>query len=333
MKITTLIDNLVYPRNLLAEHGLSFYIEVGNALNQNAIDLDRNILSQKVGNNIFKRAVNKILFDCGQSSIFAQNAHNLGIDLKEIDTVIISHGHYDHTGGLERFLEINKTAKIYIKQEALLEKFNHGRYIGVPKELFNSEVATNQDLTSGNEIKIGRELIIDPERVVFPTEQITQICESLYLVSFPSEHNSAKRTNRANDAETTSAQNNRVKGFSVIENGKQIEDCFNDEQYLVYKNNNKLSLITGCSHRGILNIITLVEKLFKMPVCEIVGGIHTQKHSLEKIQALALELNKSSVQTLNISHCTGIEAFALLKTRLNAKTTYNYTGSILKSNI
>lgn len=298
MKITTLVDNLVYPRNLLAEHGLSFYIEVDNAVNQNAIDLDRSIRSEKISDNKFKRAGNKILFDCGQSSIFAQNAQNLGIDLKEIDSVVISHGHYDHTGGLKRFLEINKTAKVYIKQEALLEKFNNGRYIGVPKEL-----------------------IIHPERVVFPTEQITQICESLYLVSFP------------NKPETKSAQKNSVKGFSVIENGKQIEDCFNDEQYLVYKNNNKLSLITGCSHRGILNIITLVEKLFKMPVCEIVGGLHTQKHSLEKIQALALELNKSSVQTLNISHCTGIEAFALLKTRLNAKTTYNYTGSILKSNI
>lgn len=305
MKITTLVDNVVYRRNLLAEHGLSFYIEV----------------EKEAGHKAKERESHKVLFDCGQSSIFAQNAHNLGVDLKEIDTVVISHGHYDHTGGLEKFIEINKTAKIYIKKEALLEKFNNGRYIGIPKELFNSQVVTDLDLTSGKKVKIGRELIIHPERVVFPTEQITQICESLYLVSFP------------NNIEKNWAQNNSVKGFSVMENGEQIEDCFNDEQYLVYKNNNKLSLITGCSHRGIINIITLVEKLFKRPVCEIVGGLHTQKQEPEEIQSLAQELSKHNVQSLKTNHCTGVEAFTILNNSLKANVKYNYTGNQFKSSI
>ena len=87
MKITVLMENTAARETLAAEHGLSLYIQTAH----------RNIL-----------------FDMGQTDAFARNAQALGIDLAQVDTAVLSHGHYDHGGGLEKFLEINKTAPIYI---------------------------------------------------------------------------------------------------------------------------------------------------------------------------------------------------------------------------
>ena len=95
-KITTLVENAVYRRNLQAEHGLSLLIE----------------------NNGYK-----ILFDTGQSDLFIRNATLSDIEIAEVDFLILSHGHSDHTGGLRHFLSVNKKASVICKQEALYRKF------------------------------------------------------------------------------------------------------------------------------------------------------------------------------------------------------------------
>ncbi len=107
MKITTLIENLVYKRGLFSEHGLSIYIETSNK---------------------------KILFDTGQSGLFLENAKTLGISIDEIDAVVLSHGHYDHTGGLYLFLEKNSKAKIYAKRGIFTPKFNSHRHFAYSGE-------------------------------------------------------------------------------------------------------------------------------------------------------------------------------------------------------
>ena len=84
MRIITLIENVINSGNLQAEHGLSLYIETDKQ---------------------------KILFDTGQSDMFIQNAHKLGVNIEDIDSLVLSHGHYDHTGGLYTFLEKNSKAK------------------------------------------------------------------------------------------------------------------------------------------------------------------------------------------------------------------------------
>ena len=84
-KITTLVENCVYGRKLQAEHGLSLYIET---------------------------AEHKLLFDTGASDLFIRNARLLHIDLREVDYLVLSHGHSDHTGGLRHFLELNTIATV-----------------------------------------------------------------------------------------------------------------------------------------------------------------------------------------------------------------------------
>ena len=92
MKISVLVENTSSEQEILSEHGLSLYIETEE---------------------------HKILFDTGQSDDFAENSRSMGIDLSKADMVILSHGHYDHGGGLKRFLEINQTAPVYVSRHAL----------------------------------------------------------------------------------------------------------------------------------------------------------------------------------------------------------------------
>jgi 7,8-dihydropterin-6-yl-methyl-4-(beta-D-ribofuranosyl)aminobenzene 5'-phosphate synthase len=106
VKITTLTENLVYASGLKAEHGLSIFIETPTA---------------------------NILFDTGQSDVFIHNATKLGVDIASVDTLILSHGHYDHTGGLYAFLELNSKAIVYAKYSLFKSKMHtDGRNIGTP---------------------------------------------------------------------------------------------------------------------------------------------------------------------------------------------------------
>ena len=97
MTITSLLENTAARAGIAAEHGLSLYIET---------------------------ATRRILFDMGQTDLFARNAEALGIDLSRVDLAILSHGHYDHGGGLAAFLEINQTAPVYLTEAAFLPHYN-----------------------------------------------------------------------------------------------------------------------------------------------------------------------------------------------------------------
>lgn len=109
MKITTLLENTSARPELSAEHGLSLYIET---------------------------AEHRILFDMGQTALFSHNASVLGIDLAAVDIAILSHGHYDHGGGLARFLTLNRTAPIYVNRHAFEPHYNGtDKYIGLDTTL------------------------------------------------------------------------------------------------------------------------------------------------------------------------------------------------------
>ena len=113
MEITVLLENTTTKEGMETEHGLSLYIK-----------------SQGMN----------ILFDMGQTDMFLRNAEKLGIDIADADIAILSHGHYDHGGGLCTFLERNKKAPVYINRNAFIPHFNGTeKYIGLDKALCQSK--------------------------------------------------------------------------------------------------------------------------------------------------------------------------------------------------
>ena len=113
MKIVTLLENTACDAGLCAAHGLSLYIETPK---------------------------HKILFDMGPDARFLDNAKKLGVDLSAVDIAVLSHGHYDHGGGLRAFCEINSQADIFIHTDAFgdfyaVEEGKEPRYIGLDPEL------------------------------------------------------------------------------------------------------------------------------------------------------------------------------------------------------
>ena len=189
MKIYTLIENTSCVDGFAYEHGLSLYIE-----------------TEKI----------RILFDSGQSGAFADNAVKLGIDLGKVDVMILSHGHYDHSGGIGRFLELNETAPVYISSKAFGMHYNaEDRYIGVDEELKNSS------------------------RFVF-VDDYEEIGEGITLYG-------ADKINAVTPIDSA--------GLKIKAPSGMIPDTFRHEQYLMIEENNHKVLISGCSHNGILNIM------------------------------------------------------------------------------
>ena len=188
MKITGLVENTSSLPGIGSEHGLSLYISVGN---------------------------HRILFDMGQTDMFAKNAAVAGVDLSQVDISVLSHGHYDHGGGLVKFLSINGTAPIFMSKYAFGDYYNQSeKYIGLDKSV------------SGT----GRFVYTDGEYKIY---------DGLYLYS-------CNEKERPNSKGSSGLTEKTCDGF--------VDDAFLHEQYLMIEENRKRILISGCSHKGITDI-------------------------------------------------------------------------------
>lgn len=240
MRIVTLLENTACRVGLAAEHGLSLYIETGS---------------------------HKLLFDAGQSAAFGDNGQKLGIDLSKVDLAVLSHGHYDHGGGLLRFLEINKSAPVWMSPHAFEPHYNaQEKDIGLDPALRESD------------------------RIRF-AEDGQSIGKGLTLYS-----------------RVDCPYGIRPFGLTV---GNRMPEDFRHEQYLLIEEAGKRVLISGCSHRGILNILDH----FRPDV--LVGGFHFMKMEPDgpELEAAAAKLRRYPC-TYYTGHCTGEEQFIALKAAL-----------------
>ncbi len=265
MKIITLIENLVYQAGLLSEHGLSIYIDTGNR---------------------------KLLFDTGQSSAFLSNARILGIDAEEIDAVIISHGHYDHTGGLDAFFQANKKATLYIKPEAFAEKYQgKNRTVGIP------EIPA----IPGNRIKY--------------VESVTELYDGIFVMP---------------DIPVLNPADTSFHNFFIKKGSTFMKDEFKDELFLTFVRNNKLSVISSCSHRGITHMVRESIRYFNLPVHMLLGGFHLRNCPPEQYQLVISYLKQIKPELIGVSHCTGVEKYSELRKDLPFHIFYNMTANVLQ---
>lgn len=267
MEVLTLVDNLVYGQGLLGEHGLSFLIKANGK---------------------------KILFDTGQTGVIVQNASYLEEDLSDVDAVVLSHGHYDHCGGLEAFLSVNPNAPIYLKRKAMDEKFSQSegikRFIGFsllkPIEEYDNDF-------------------------IFVSEDI-EVFPGIHIISEISEY--------THDLESKGQ-------FFEKKETNYIQDPFADELFLIVKESHRNCIFTGCSHKGVLNILkTAYEKTNEKKIYALSGGMHFTGEILDQLDLHIDKLSTFGLEKIFLNHCTGIDGYLRLKTKFKNRVQYAFTG-------
>jgi 7,8-dihydropterin-6-yl-methyl-4-(beta-D-ribofuranosyl)aminobenzene 5'-phosphate synthase len=252
----------------------------------------------------FDTGKQRILFDTGTSGVFVENAKAMGIDIGKVDIAILSHHHFDHGGGLARFLEVNDHAPIYLRACAdrghTLKAFAIiKRFIGIDTSLLESH---------GDRFR----LIKDE----------TEICSDFFLLTdLSGRHPLPKGNDR----------------LWVRRDGRLIHDPFDHELEMVIRQEDGLVIVTGCSHSGILNMIdAAITRFPDLPIKAVIGGFHLIDNPLLKtmagtrsdVEAIGREMLGRSIVTVFSGHCTGDKAFAILKEVMGETLQAFPTGSM-----
>lgn len=268
MRIVNLIENTPGVEGCLYEHGLSFYVETKN---------------------------HKLLVDTGASDAFIHNAKVLGVDLTKVDTVILSHGHYDHSGGILSFVAMNPTAKIYMQQNAAGEYYHKDetveKYIGIDQEIKHLPQV----------VWVDGDLKIDDELGLFACVTGRRLWPQGNLE------------------------------LKELVNGEFLQDEFSHEQYLVITDGEKKLLISGCAHNGVLNILEKYRELYGDNPYAMISGFHMRKKSdytdedIAVMEETARELCNTDT-VFYTGHCTGEYPFEVMKKILGEQMVYVHSG-------
>lgn len=273
VKITTLTENTVpMSKGLIGEHGISFLIETDG---------------------------NKILFDTGQGLALINNAMVLGVDLKKINTVVLSHGHYDHTGGLKNLLEYNAGFTLFAHPESFSNKLAelNGKYLPI-----GSPVDMNLLEKKGVNLRLGEK----------PSEIAPGIIASGKIPM------------------QTEFENIEPVFFKKYKT-KIIPDDLADDQVLIINSEKGIIVLLGCCHRGLINTLNHVTNLIKdKKIFAITGGLHLVNASDSKIKKIIHLLKDFDIKKICVGHCTGTRAILALFNEFKGRVSINTAGNVLK---
>jgi 7,8-dihydropterin-6-yl-methyl-4-(beta-D-ribofuranosyl)aminobenzene 5'-phosphate synthase len=275
MKITILCENTVGRRIGLGEHGFSVLIETDQ------------------GN---------YLFDTGRGESVVRNSLELNKDLRTIKKIFLSHGHYDHTGGLPEVLKLRGKVDVHAHPHAFLDRVHlveeNGketkRFVGIPFKRSYLE-------------SLGANFILNND--------FTEVEEGIFLTG--------------EVPRKTSFEKRDPKLFTETD-GKMNPDIFLDDQSLILNTERGMLLILGCAHSGVINILNhVINKTGKDKFYAIVGGTHLDFLAPEQLEESIKALSKIHIERIGASHCTGMRGASRLHQEFGDRFFYGNVGSTL----
>lgn len=235
----------------------------------------------------------RILLDTGASDRFAKNAEKLGIDLGVVEFGVLSHAHYDHADGMEAFFEKNKEAPFYLregsKENCYGKRWIFHKYIGIRRGYLKRY----------------------QERIRYTKEQ-QELIPGVSVLAHQTE-----------GLEQFGVQNH----LYIRQKGRYVPDDFRHEQSLIFDTEKGLVICSSCSHGGVDNIIREVSAAYPgKKICAMIGGFHLYHTSKEGVRALAGRIRSLGIGKICTGHCTGEEAFRVLKEELGDQVCQIHAG-------
>lgn len=271
MKICVLSENLTYQRGLVCEHGLSVLIEEDGK---------------------------RWLFDTGQTGIFVKNACAMGISLEPLDGIILSHGHYDHCGGIETLMkQLKDPVPVYVRKRAFEAKFADKKgpekeEIGIPWK----------EESCGSLVPV--------------EEKKKKLSQGIWLIG---------------DVPYTPGLEGPSPGMFVLSSGQFEEDRMSDEQMLVFETPKGLSVFAGCSHPGIINCLHYVREQFPgKKIFSLLAGMHLMHADQKKISWTLAQIKEYGVEVLMPVHCTGMNAIVQIQQQYPGQFQKVHCGSVIE---
>jgi 7,8-dihydropterin-6-yl-methyl-4-(beta-D-ribofuranosyl)aminobenzene 5'-phosphate synthase len=273
LKITTLVDNnSLLGDRFWAEHGLSFLIDADGE---------------------------KILFDTGQTGeVMGHNLNYLNEDLADLKYVVLSHGHYDHTGGLKEIAKRTENPTVFAHPNVFDDKYalkgSTYKPIGIPFSKKRLKKNLNFHFNkNGKEIIDGvRTTGFIPREINF--EKVPEI-------------------------------------YCIKKKGDYVKDEIIDDQALILETRKGIFVVLGCTHSGLINTLNHVSEVTgNSKIFGILGGTHLRAARKARFQKTAWVLKRFKIQTIGLSHCSGENAFFHLSNLLGDTVFLNSAGSVME---
>lgn len=247
---------------------------------------------------------NTILFDTGSSDLVMENAARLGADLSKIDKIVLSHGHYDHTGGL---------------QAVLLNLLESG---AKPEGI---EIVAHPDIFQPKFIHV-KDIITTDIGIPFAREELEALGARFNLTWDPVQLNSFTIT--TGEVPAGAAHEKIDANLHTKKGDHYVPDALADDLSIIIKTEKGLIVLLGCAHRGIINTLNHARKITGIDkIYAVMGGTHLIHAGQKQLDATVAALKEMNIEKLGVSHCTGLKPAAVLAHEFKESFFFNSAGT------